>query len=109
MECRLGGMLHEIGPPGFRIDWGRITSWEPPSGLSFLWQIGADRVPVPNPEQASVVDVAFTGNEAGTEVTVVHREWDRHGPSAAEYRSDFEYAWPMAAERFLQHLNPAAS
>ncbi len=51
MDCHREGLLFETGPHGFRIDWGRITAWDPPSSLSFLWQISPDRVPVPNPDR----------------------------------------------------------
>lgn len=105
MDCRLDGMLHEVGPHGFRLDWGRITTWEPDSALTFLWQIGPDRVPVPDPEQASIVNVLFDGDSDGTTVAVTHKSWERHGEAASSYRKDFEYAWPMALERFSQHMD----
>lgn len=104
MECCLGGMLHEIGPHGFSIDWGRIIAWDPGSSLSFLWQIGSDRVPIPDPELASIVDVRFTARDGATTVTVLHHSWERHGPGAAGYRNDFEQAWPMALERYRRHV-----
>ncbi|MGI8456555.1 MAG: SRPBCC family protein [Propionibacteriaceae bacterium] len=102
MECRLDGMLVEIGPHGFRIDWGRIISWAPPSSLSFLWQISADRVPVPDPDQASVVTVTFTPAGESTRVDVSHDEWQRHGVGAQVYRDGFTQAWPTALDRFHQ-------
>lgn len=102
MQCRLNGLLSEIGPHGFRIDWGRIVEWAPPSSLSFLWQISAERVPVPDPEQASRVSVVFSPTAAGTTVEVAHGDWERHGRDAGTYRNDFQQAWPMALQRF-QH------
>lgn len=102
MGCHQDGMLSEVGPHGFRIDWGRIVGWDPPSSLTFLWQISADRVPTPDPEQASVVEVTFLGDGAGTRVEVIHDAWDRHGCGAAAYRADFAYAWPMALDRYCQ-------
>lgn len=104
MEPVVGGMLHEIGPHGFSIDWGRIIALEPGASLSFLWQIGADRVPIPDPERASIVDVRFTEHDGATTVTVEHHSWERHGQGAADYRNDFEQAWPMALERYRQHV-----
>lgn len=100
MNCQLNGLLSEIGPHGFRIDWGRIVSWDPPSSLSLLWQIGADRVPSPDPERASTVTVSFSASGESTDVEVVHDMWERHGEGAQSHRDDFEQAWPMALERF---------
>lgn len=102
MDARVGGMLFETGPHGFRIDWGRITAWDPPSSLRFRWQISADRVPIPDPDQASVVTVTFTPAEDATRVEVVHDEWLRHGAGAADYRDQFAQAWPMALNSFRE-------
>ena len=101
MEPRLDGLLTETGPHGFRLDWGRLVRWEPPHALAFLWQVGADRVPVPDPERASTVTVTFTDVEgsAGTRVAVVHDGWERHGDAAQTYREDFAPAWPWALDR----------
>lgn len=106
MDCRLDGLLSEIGPYSFRIDWGRITSWDPPSSFSLLWQISADRVPIPDPDSASTVSVEFIGAGEKTDVQVTHSAWERHGDGAQAYRDDFEQAWPMALERFQQHAQP---
>lgn len=100
MGCQRDGMLSETGPHGFRIDWGRITCWDPPSSLSFLWQISGDRVPVPDPDQASVVTVTFTPTDKGTRVEVTHDKWERHGVGAQTYRDGFTQAWPMALGRY---------
>lgn len=105
MDCRPGGLLTETGPHGFRIDWGRIQRWDPPTSLSFTWQSSADRVPVPDPDQASTVTVSFTAEDGGTIVAVTHDDWDRHGEGAAAYRDQFAEAWPMALERFGQQHN----
>lgn len=100
MDCRPGGMLSETGPHGFRIDWGRIIAWDPPLSLSFLWQISPDRLPVPNPDQASIVTVTFAGANEGTQVDVTHDAWERHGVGALAYRDEFAQAWPMALDRY---------
>lgn len=91
-----GALLSEIGPFGFRIDWGRITDWQPPHALTFTWQIGADRVPLPDPAQASRVAVTFTEVGRSTRIQVVHDRWEAHGAEAAAYRDGFSEAWPMA-------------
>lgn len=103
MQCHLEGLMSEIGPHGFRIDWGRIVQWDPPSSFSFLWQISAERVPVPDPDEASRVAVTFSAAGEGTTVEVTHGSWERHGPQASAYRSDFQQAWPMALDRFREH------
>ncbi len=108
MECREGGLLSETGPHGFRIDWGRVVVWEPPRRLVFLWQIGADRVPEPDPERASLVTVTVEAASSGADVTVVHDRWERHGADAQAYRDGFVGAWPMALERLAAAVSEGA-
>ncbi|MEH1012504.1 SRPBCC family protein [Micromonospora sp. CPCC 206060] len=101
MEPHAGGMLYEIGPYGFRTDWGRVLTWEPPELLVFTWQIGPDRVPVPNPARASEVEVTFV--EEGPELTSVrveHRHFERHGEAAEGYRQALTAGWHELLSRY---------
>ena len=103
LEPGIDGLLSEIGPHGFRLDWGRILAWDPPRSLSFSWQIGADRVPVPDPSQASTVEVRFEpAGETATKVTVQHAGWERHGEQGHAYRDGFAQAWPHALAAFAE-------
>jgi uncharacterized protein YndB with AHSA1/START domain len=90
MEPRLGGFCYEVGTTGMRLDWGRLSVWQPPERLAFTWQVGPDRVPEPNPAHASEVQVAFRRAAGGrTRVTVIHDGWERHGEAGASYRRGF--------------------
>ena len=102
IEPRAGGMLYEIGPYGFRNDWGRVLTWDPPRRLVFSWQIGPDRVPVPDPALASEVEVLFQpeGPE-WTQVDVEHRYFDRHGEAAEGYREALTAGWQELLCRYL--------
>ena len=101
IEPRTGGMAYEIGPHGFRSDWGRVLAWEPPRRLWMTWQIGPDRVPVPAPARASELDVTFApaGGDA-TEVVVEHRHFDRHGDDAEGYRRALTAGWRELLSRY---------
>lgn len=37
---KVGNFCTEIGPNGFRIDWGTFVAVEKPKLLAFKWQIG---------------------------------------------------------------------
>jgi uncharacterized protein YndB with AHSA1/START domain len=96
-----GGMAYEIGPYGFRIDWGRVLAWQPPHRLLLSWQIGPDRVPVPDPARASEVDVRFTAIPAGpTRIEVTHLGFDRHGTAATGYREALTDGWHDLLSRY---------
>jgi hypothetical protein len=87
IEPRVDGLCVERGPYGFRCDWGRVLVWEPPERLTLAWHIGPTRVPQPDPQQASEVDVCFVGDEARTRVSLLHHGFDRHGEGADAYRT----------------------
>jgi hypothetical protein len=87
-EQREGGLCFERGPYGFRCDWGRVLSWQPPHRLVLAWQIGPRREPEPNPSRASSVEVMFVADTpARTRILLDHRDFERHGREAAEYRA----------------------
>jgi uncharacterized protein YndB with AHSA1/START domain len=104
IEPRLGGMAYEIGPHGFRCDWGRVTTWLPPRRLVLTWQIGPDRAPVPDPAKASEVDACFTPEGGMTRVVVEHRGFDRHGKDAEGYREALTAGWHELLSRYTHTL-----
>jgi uncharacterized protein YndB with AHSA1/START domain len=102
IEPHADGFAYERGPRGFTLHWGRVKAWDPPARFVFTWQIAADRTPQPDPERSSEVEVRFHEENGATRVAVEHRDWERHGDDAREYRDGFERAgaWPYALERF---------
>jgi uncharacterized protein YndB with AHSA1/START domain len=103
IEPREGGHCYERGPHGFRCDWGRVVTCEPPERIAFTWQISAQRVPQPDPAKASLVEVRFEPDgESGTRVTLAHRHFSRHGEGAADYEAAMSspQGWPLLLEKF---------
>lgn len=103
VEGHVGGFCYEIGANGMRLDWGRVSAWEPPGRLAFTWQIGPDRVPQPNPARASEVEVAFEAiADERTRVTVIHRGFERHGDAGGSYREQLAEAgaWETILEAY---------
>jgi uncharacterized protein YndB with AHSA1/START domain len=103
IEPRAEGMCYELGPHGFRCDWGRVLLWQPPHRIVFSWQISPRREPVPDPARVSVVEVRFEARtEGGTEVILEHREFERHGAGAEDYRAAMAspQGWPHILRRF---------
>jgi hypothetical protein len=69
----------------------------------FTWQISPQRVPQPDPERASEVEVRFAGaGDGATRVALEHRHFERHGEGADGYRApmDSPQGWPLLLERF---------
>lgn len=102
IEPFVGGFCYERGPHGLRLDWGRVTGWEPPRRLRFAWLIGADRTPEPNPAHASDVEVTFEPMDRGSRLTLVHRGFERHRGDGRAYRAAMagDGGWPMLLTRY---------
>lgn len=103
IEPAEGGRCFERGPHGFSCDWGRVLACEPPARLVFTWQISPQRVPQPDPERVSEVEVRFTAEGDGaTRVELEHGRFERHGEGADGYRAamDSPQGWPLLLERF---------
>lgn len=110
LEAGEDGMAYEIGPHGFRADWGRVLVWNPPNRLVFTWQIGPDRAPVPDPAQASEVEVQFRPERRDrTRVEVEHRHFDRHGSDAEGYREALTAGWHELLSRYAAAVSTTAA
>lgn len=102
-----GDFCYELGPEGFHVDWGRMVAIEPGRRIVFLWQIGPDSAPQPDPHQASQVEVAFAPDgEDGTVVRLTHAGFERHGEGSAEYRREMasEDGWPLILDAFADFV-----
>jgi uncharacterized protein YndB with AHSA1/START domain len=111
IEPRQGGHCVERGPFGFSLDWGRVTTWQPPERLAFTWQIGPDRTPQPDPERASEVEVTFVGADAArSTVSLDHRALERHGDGAEAYRAGMSgpQGWTFILDRYVAAANAEA-
>lgn len=103
IEPREGGLCFEVGPYGFRVDWGRVLMWEPPKRLVFAWQISPRREPVPDPAKASEVEVRFEPEgPASTRVEFEHRDLARHGGESTDYLAALASpgGWPYILDRY---------
>lgn len=102
IEPREGGHCYEVGPYGFRCDFGRVLAWEPGRRIAFTWQISPRREPEPDPARASEVEVRFGDGR----VELEHRGFERHGPGADEYAAAMggEHGWPLILARYAASL-----
>ena len=94
---RRGGEIFEETADGEHAAWGRVTEWEPPSRVAFLWWPGGTE------ETAGDVVVTFARVGYGTRVTLVHPGWQRLGEAAAKARESYDEGWGVVfGERFAQ-------
>lgn len=107
IDARKEGLCTELGPHGFRCDWGRVTAIEPPESITFKWQIGPRREPVPDPSKASEVEIRFKSKaEHRTEMVFEHRDFKKHGEGAEAYQQamDSERGWDYILNLYLEFV-----
>jgi uncharacterized protein YndB with AHSA1/START domain len=104
IDVKENGLCTEIGPYGFRCDWGRVTDLIQAKKIGLKWQISPAREPVPNPDKASDIIITFTENENSTSVKFEHFNFENHGEQAEEYRRMLASAqgWDYILNRFKQ-------
>jgi len=103
IEPHPGGFCYERGANGFRHDWGRVLVFEPPRRLVLAWQNTAAHGAQVDPETSSTIEVRLVPDGAQrTRVTLEHRDFNRHGPDAAEYRALMasDKGWPLILGRY---------
>ena len=77
----VGGRIFERTPSGTEVEWGRVTAWEPPTRLAYLWHIRVDRT------DATEVEINFVDQgDATTRVEIEHRGWERLGSRGPSWR-----------------------
>jgi hypothetical protein len=95
LEPRLGGRIFERTPDGTEIDWGVITSWDPPARLGYQWHIGRDA--------QAATDVELTFVDLGgdrTRLDIVQSGWERLGEEGLAYRDANTSGWDSLIPKF---------
>lgn len=98
LEPRLGGRIYERTADGVEVEWGEVTTWEPPHRLGYLWHIRRTR------EAATDVLVHFEDVDGGSVVRIEHTGWERLGDEAASWRDANRGGW----SGLLPHFRTAA-
>jgi hypothetical protein len=95
VEPRRGGRIFERDAEGTEHEWGSVTRWDPPNGLSYSWHLGRER------EHATEVEIRFLPETEGTRVEIEHRGWDTLG-GADEWRDRTRTNWMSLFPHFTR-------
>lgn len=87
IDGKQDGLCTEIGPYGFRCDWGRVTKLKENEKIEIKWQISPKREPIPNPRNASDIKIKFSDNgKFETILEFEHFNFTNHGDGAKDYQ-----------------------
>lgn len=102
---RKNELCTEIGPNGFRCDWGTITEMAENKKMSMKWQISPKREPIPDPKKASDLEVNFVQDGNSTTLDFEHFNFENHGEGSASYREmmDSEQGWDYILNNFKEY------
>jgi uncharacterized protein YndB with AHSA1/START domain len=105
IDGRKDGLCMEIGPNGFRCDWGTVIEFTDNEKIRLKWQISPKREPVPNPENASDLSVDFTQEGSSTTIKFEHFNFENHGEGSDDYRKmmDSEQGWDYILNSFKKY------
>ncbi|WP_236976662.1 SRPBCC domain-containing protein [Membranihabitans maritimus] len=105
IDGRMNGLCTEIGPNGFRCDWGTVSEFIDSKKISLKWQISPKREPIPNPKKASDLQVSFVANGDSTIIDFEHFNFENHGEGSENYREmmNSEQGWDYILNNFKKH------
>jgi len=103
LEPRPGGRIYEVGPDGAEIEWGEVTTWDPPHRFGYLWHLRRDRA------DATDVDIRFHEGEEPERcrLEIVHTGWERLGADGPAWRDANRGGWRGLLPHYLAALAPA--
>lgn len=106
IDGKSDGLCTEIGPYGFRCDWGRVTELVENKKIGLKWQISPKREPVPNPEKASDIQIRFKNKDnASIILEFEHKNFENHGNGWEDYLKmmDSKQGWDYILNSFKEY------
>jgi hypothetical protein len=87
-EPRVGGRVFERTRDGREIEWGAITTWDPPRRIGYLWHLATGRA------DATEVEIVFVElARSSTRVEIEHHGWERLGAKGRRWREANQGGW----------------
>ena len=91
IERRVGGRWFERDDDGGECDWGEVGAIEPPRRLELIWRL--NREFKFDPAFATTVELIFEPRDAGTRVTLEHRDLRAFGAEAERLAGRLKDGW----------------
>jgi uncharacterized protein YndB with AHSA1/START domain len=106
-EPRVGGHVIDRGVDGSESRWARVLVYEPPSRVTFTWDITLSWQIASDPDRTSEVEVRFIPEDGErTRVELEHRNLERHGEGWERMRDAVGSpdGWGVGLRRFAERL-----
>lgn len=100
IERRIGGRFYELNTDGAQYEIGQVTAYEPPSFVAFTFR-------APSWEVATLVEVRFIAEGAGTRVELKHSGWEQ-AAQLREARKSYVEGWDFVLGRYQERFAPGA-
>lgn len=100
-DGRVGGLIVEELTDGRRFQWGRVTAWEPPRRVAFIWH--------PSREESVAQDVVvrFVPEGTGTRVELTSTGWEKLGKRARAARRGYGIGWGSVLATYAERRSAA--
>jgi uncharacterized protein YndB with AHSA1/START domain len=99
LEAEVGGRIYERTADGAEYDWGKVTIWQPPDRLGYLWHLGTE------PERATEVEIRFIPQDAiRTRVEIEQRGWERLAADGGSLRDRNAAGWQDLLPHFVRAI-----
>ena len=102
LEPQKGGRLYEVAMDDSETEWGSVREWEDGKRLVLNWHIGRPA------EDTTTVEVTFTAADGGTEVVLVHSDFERMGDDGPGMRDGYDGGWVNVFENHYANAAKAA-
>ena len=95
-EPESGGRLYERTADGREAEWGRVITWEPPSGFTISWKPNLD----PDAPRTTYELRFVAVGEQQTRLELVHTGWEVFGDGAGDARQGYDGGWDIVLDAF---------
>jgi hypothetical protein len=96
LQGEICGRIYERTADGTEHDWGKVTVWDPPTRLGYVWHLRRDQ------SQATDVEIRFHALGAeSTRIDIEHRGWERLGADEDVRRQENRLGWEALLPHFV--------
>jgi hypothetical protein len=101
IELGVGGRWFERDADGQETQWGHVLVWDPPGRLVLNWQLNREKRF--DPDLHTEVELTFTATpDGGTDVFLEHRNLERFGQDADQWRSSISSGWTQKLVEYTE-------